>query len=125
MKLQIAVLPGDGIGPEVTEQAIKVLKAVALNYDHKFSFIYADVGAIAINKFNHPLPEKTLKICKESDAILFGAIGDPEFDNNPSLKIRPEQGLLKLRKELGLFSNIRPVKAYKSMLDKSPLRKKL
>ena len=88
MKLQIAVLPGDGIGPEVTEQAIKVLKAVALNYDHKFSFIYADVGAIAINKFNHPLPERTLKICKESDAILFGAIGDPEFDNNPSLKIR-------------------------------------
>ena len=114
MKLQIAVLPGDGIGPEVTEQAIKVLKAIALNYNHKFNFTYADVGAIAIDKFNNPLPEKTLNICMDSDAILFGAIGDPKFDNNPSLKIRPEQGLLKLRKELGLFSNIRPIKAYKS-----------
>ena len=125
MKLQIAVLPGDGIGPEVTEQAIKVLKAIAFNYNHKFNFTHADVGAIAINKFNNPLPDKTLNICMDSDAILFGAIGDPKFDNNPSLKIRPEQGLLKLRKELGLFTNIRPVKAYKSLLDKSPLRKKI
>ena len=125
MKLQIAVLPGDGIGPEVTEQAIKVLKAIAFNYNHKFNFTYADVGAIAIDKFNNPLPDITLNICMDSDAILFGAIGDPKFDNNPSLKIRPEQGLLKLRKELGLFTNIRPVKAYKSLLDKSPLRKKI
>jgi len=124
MKLKIAVLPGDGIGPEVTEQAIKVLKAIALNYDHKFNFVYADVGAIAIDKFNNPLPDETLKICKNSDAVLFGAIGDPKFDNDPSLKIRPEQGLLKLRKDLELFSNIRPVKAYKSVLDNSPLRKK-
>lgn len=125
MKLQIAVLPGDGIGPEVTEQAIKALKAIAFNYNHKFNFTYADVGAIAIDKFNNPLPDITLNICMDSDAILFGAIGDPKFDNNPSLKIRPEQGLLKLRKELGLFSNIRPVKVYKSLLDKSPLRKKI
>ena len=124
MKLKIAVLPGDGIGPEVTEQAIKVLKAIALNYNHKFNFVYADVGAIAIDKYNNPLPDETLKICKNSDAVLFGAIGDPKFDNDPSLKIRPEQGLLKLRKDLELFSNIRPVKAYKSVLDNSPLRKK-
>ena len=99
MKLQIAVLPGDGIGPEVTEQAIKVLKAIAFNYNHKFNFTYADVGAIAIDKFNNPLPDITLNICMDSDAILFGAIGDPKYDNDPTLKVRPEQGLLKLRKE--------------------------
>lgn len=125
MKLKIAVLPGDGIGPEVIEEAIKVLNAIAINYDHKFSYTYADVGAIAIDKYKDPLPEKTLKLCKTSDAVLFGAIGDPKFDNDPSAKVRPEQGLLKLRKELGLFANIRPVKAYKTLLDKSPLRKKI
>ena len=125
MNLKIAVLPGDGIGPEVTEQAVKVLNAIAINFNHKFSYTYADVGAIAIDNHNDPLPATTLQICKKHDAILFGAIGDPKYDNDPSAKIRPEQGLLKLRKELGLFANIRPVKAYKTLLKKSPLRKKI
>ncbi len=125
MKLNIAVLPGDGIGPEVIEQAIKVLKAIAMKFDHKFSFKYASVGAIAIDKHTDFLPESTLDICKNSDAILFGAIGDPKYDNDPSAKIRPEQRLLKLRKELGLFANIRPVKAYESLLNKSPLKKNI
>lgn len=125
MNLKIAVLPGDGIGPEVTEQAVKVLNAIAINFNHKFSYTYADVGAIAIDNHNDPLPETTLQICKKNNAILFGAIGDPKYDNDPSAKIRPEQGLLKLRKELGLFANIRPVKAYKTLLKKSPLRKKI
>ena len=123
MKLNIAVLPGDGIGPEVTDQAIKVMKAIANEFDHTFIFKEAKVGAIAIDETGNPLPEDTLSLCKECDAILFGAIGDPKYDNNPSSKVRPEQGLLKLRKELGLFANIRPVKAYDSLLKKSPLKK--
>ncbi|RSK39894.1 3-isopropylmalate dehydrogenase [Mangrovimonas spongiae] len=123
MKLNIAVLPGDGIGPEVTDQAIKVLQAIALEFDHTFIFKQASVGAIAIDETGSPLPDATLALCKQSDAVLFGAIGDPKYDNNPNAKVRPEQGLLKLRKELGLFANIRPVKAYDMLLDKSPLKK--
>lgn len=125
MKLNIAVLSGDGIGPEVTKESIKVLKAIAQEFDHTFSFKEALVGAIAIDKTGDPLPEKTLKLCKASDAILFGAIGDPKYDNDPSANVRPEQGLLKLRKELGLFTNIRPVRAYNSLLAKSPLKKEI
>ena len=125
MKLQIAVLPGDGIGPEVTDQAIKVLKAIASEFDHTFTFKTADVGAVAIDHSNDPLPDATLKLCKFSDAILFGAIGHPKYDNDPSATVRPEQGLLKLRKELGLFANVRPVKAYDTLLDKSPLKSHL
>jgi 3-isopropylmalate dehydrogenase len=123
MKLKIAVLPGDGIGPEVTSQAIKVLKAIASEFNHNFKFTSADVGAIAIDNHNNPLPDETLDLCKSTDAILFGAIGHPKYDNDPSAKVRPEQGLLKLRKELGLFANIRPVKAYETLLDKSPLKR--
>ncbi len=123
MKLTIAVLPGDGIGPEVTSQAVKALRAIASEFNHNFKFTHADVGAIAIDKHNDPLPEKTLDLCKSTDAILFGSIGHPKYDNDPSAKVRPEQGLLKLRKELGLFANIRPVKAYQTLLDKSPLKK--
>jgi len=125
MKLEIAVLSGDGIGPEVTHQAIKVLKAVAQEFDHSFRFKEAHVGAIAIDQTGNPLPDDTLALCKSSDAILFGAIGDPKYDNDPSAKVRPEQGLLKLRKELGLFANIRPVKAYETLLGKSPLKKSI
>ena len=125
MKLNIAVLPGDGIGPEVTKQAIKVLKAIALEFDHTFLFKEASVGAVAIDEQNNPLPDFTLELCKTSDAILFGAIGHPKYDNNPSAKIRPEQGLLKLRKELGLYANVRPVKAYDTLLDKSPLKREI
>jgi 3-isopropylmalate dehydrogenase len=125
MKLNIAVLPGDGIGPEVTMQAVKVLKAIAAEFDHTFSFTYAPVGAIAIDEQGNPLPESTLDVCKANDAILFGAIGDPKYDNDPTAKVRPEQGLLKLRKELGLYANIRPVKAYETLLNKSPLKKNI
>ncbi|MBP2833973.1 3-isopropylmalate dehydrogenase [Aquimarina sp. U1-2] len=125
MKLDIAVLSGDGIGPEVTNQAIKALEAIAHSFDHTFLFKEALVGAIAIDKTGDPLPEETLQLCANTDAVLFGAIGDPKYDNNPNAKVRPEQGLLKLRKELGLYANIRPVKAYTTLIDKSPLKREI
>jgi len=125
MKYNIAVIPGDGIGPEVVAQAKKVMNAVALQFEHTFVYKEGLMGAIAIDKTGNPLPEETLAICKASDAILFGAIGDPKYDNNPSAKVRPEQGLLKLRKELGLFSNVRPLKAYEQLLEHSPLKKEV
>ncbi len=125
MKLKIAVLPGDGIGPEITRQSVKVLKAVAERFKHEFIFEEAPVGAVAIDIDGNPLPEYTLDLCKSSDAVLFGAIGHPKFDNDPEAKVRPEQGLLRLRKELGLFANIRPVKAYEKLKDLSPLRPEL
>ncbi len=123
MKLDIAVLSGDGIGPEVTAQAVKVLEAISHSFDHVFIFKDALVGAIAIDKTGSPLPAATLELCSNTDAVLFGAIGDPKYDNDPSATIRPEQGLLKLRKELGLYANIRPVKAYETLIDKSPLKR--
>ncbi|MDX1427419.1 MAG: 3-isopropylmalate dehydrogenase [Salegentibacter mishustinae] len=122
MKLKIAVLPGDGIGPEITQQSVKVLKAVADRFDHHFQFEDALVGAAAIDLLDNPLPEATLELCKKSDAVLFGAIGHPKYDNNPDAKVRPEQGLLQLRKGLGLFANIRPVKAYDKLIEQSPLK---
>lgn len=122
MKLNIAVLPGDGIGPEVTQQAIKILDAIAQKYNHKFTYNKALVGAVAIDETGDPLPKETLELCAQSDAILFGAIGDPKYDNDPSAKVRPEQGLLKLRKELGLFANIRPLTTYDSLLHQSNLK---
>jgi|UniRef100_UPI004047BCE8 3-isopropylmalate dehydrogenase len=125
MKFTIAVIPGDGIGPEVTAQAKKALKAVADVYNHNFVFKEALMGACAIDETGNPLPDETIALCKKSDAILFGAIGDPKYDNNPSAKVRPEQGLLKLRKELGLFCNIRPVKAYEQLIENSPLKRKI
>ncbi|SEM26407.1 3-isopropylmalate dehydrogenase [Aquimarina amphilecti] len=125
MKLEIAVLSGDGIGPEVTSQAVKAMEAIAHRFDHSFTFKDALVGAIAIEKTGNPLPDKTLQLCADTDAVLFGAIGDPKYDNNPSAPVRPEQGLLRLRKELGLYANIRPVKAYETLLDKSPLKRKI
>ncbi|NNF19222.1 MAG: 3-isopropylmalate dehydrogenase [Flavobacteriaceae bacterium] len=123
MKLNIALLPGDGIGPEVTAQAVKCLQAIEEAFGHSFSYTQAPVGAIAMEKGGNPLPEETLKICRDSDAILFGAIGDPKYDNDPDAKVRPEQGLLQLRQALGLFGNIRPVKAFPTILEKSPLKK--
>ncbi|CAM1335238.1 3-isopropylmalate dehydrogenase [Tenacibaculum aestuariivivum] len=125
MKFNIAVIPGDGIGPEVTAQAQKVLKAVSNVYDHTFIFNEALMGACAIDKTGNPLPDETIALCKKSDAILFGAIGDPKYDNDPTAKVRPEQGLLRLRKELGLFCNERPVKAYEQLIDNSPLKKEI
>lgn len=123
MKLNIAVLPGDGVGPEVTAEAVKVLKAIAMEFNHIFTFQNALVGAAAIDKTGSALPEETLNICKNTDALLFGAIGTPKYDNNPEAKVRPEQGLLGLRKTLDLYANIRPVIAYDSLLNKSPLKK--
>ncbi|WGH76215.1 3-isopropylmalate dehydrogenase [Tenacibaculum tangerinum] len=123
MKYTIAVISGDGIGPEVTEQSKKVLRAVGNIFDHTFLFKEALMGACAIDKTGNPLPKETIELCKTSDAILFGAIGDPKYDNNPAAKVRPEQGLLQLRKELGLFCNVRPVKAYDTLLHNSPLKK--
>lgn len=125
MTLKIALLPGDGVGPEVLAQAVKCLQAVEETFNQHFIFKEAPVGAIAMDKQGVPLPESTLKICSESDAVLFGAIGDPKYDNDPDAKIRPEQGLLQLRKELGLFANIRPVLSHPTLLDKSPLKKKV
>lgn len=122
MKLEIAVLPGDGIGPEITRQSVKVLKAVAERFKHQFYFREAPVGAAGIDYDGNPLPEETLELCRNSDAVLFGAIGTPKYDNDPAAKIRPEQGLLRLRKELGLFANIRTVKAYEKLKNLSPLR---
>jgi 3-isopropylmalate dehydrogenase len=122
MHKKIAVLSGDGIGPEVISEAIKVLNSVSEKFGHTFEYEHALVGAIAIDKTGDPLPNETLKVCTSSDAVLFGAIGDPKYDNNPDAKVRPEQGLLALRKSLNLFSNIRPVKAYDSLIDRSPLK---
>ncbi|WP_291066525.1 MULTISPECIES: 3-isopropylmalate dehydrogenase [unclassified Empedobacter] len=120
---KIAVLPGDGIGPEVVSETIKILKVVEQVFKYNFEFEEALIGAIAIDETGNPLPDATLQLCKDADAVLFGSIGDPKYDNNPNAKVRPEQGLLKLRKELGLFANIRPIKAYESLLGKSPLKR--
>lgn len=125
MKKNIAVILGDGIGPEVTQQSIKVLDAIAEHFGHEFYYSYGLMGADAIDKTGEPLPDKTLDICNKSDAILFGAIGHPKYDNDPTAKVRPEQGLLKLRKSLGLFANIRPVNTYSSLHHLSPLKNKL
>jgi 3-isopropylmalate dehydrogenase len=125
MEFKIAVLPGDGIGPEIIEQAKKAVIAVGEKFNHKFNFTHGLVGAIAIDKTGNPLPEETLNLCKSSDAVLFGAIGDPKYDNNPAAKVRPEQGLLSMRKELGLYANVRPVTTFPSLIDKSPLKKEI
>ncbi len=118
----IAVLKGDGIGPEVTDQAIKVLDAVARIYGHQFKYSEGLIGAVAIDETGNPFPEETLKVCQSADAILFGAIGHPKYDNDPKAPVRPEQGLLAMRKSLNLFANIRPVNTYKSLAAYSPLR---
>lgn len=123
MKVTIAMIPGDGIGPEVINQAKKALDAIADTYNHVFLYKEAQMGVCAIEKTGNPLPDKTLEICKKVDAILVGAIGDATFDNTTSSKITPVQGLLRLRKELGLFCNIRPIKVYDGLLNNSPLKK--
>ncbi len=125
MNYKIGVLPGDGIGPEIIEQAIKVLDSVGKKFNHNFEYTEALVGAIAIDKAGDPYPEETHKLCMDSDAILFGAIGDPKYDNDPNASVRPEQGLLAMRKKLGLYANIRPVTTFPSLLHKSPLRQDL
>jgi 3-isopropylmalate dehydrogenase len=125
MDFKIAVLSGDGIGPEIIDQAKKVVTAIGKKFNHNFNFTHGLVGAIAIDKTGTPLPDETLELCKSSDAVLFGAIGDPKYDNNPAAKVRPEQGLLAMRKELGLYANVRPVTTFPSLIDKSPLKKEI
>lgn len=125
MKLKIAVLPGDGIGPEIIAQAMKSIEAVAGKSGHTLDCEYALTGAVAIDKTGDPYPPGTHRLCMESDAVLFGAIGDPRFDYDPKAPVRPEQGLLRMRKQLGLYANIRPVTTFPSLLHKSPLRKEL
>ena len=124
MKKRIAVIEGDGIGPEVTRQAVRILNAVAESFNHEFEYTYCLMGADAIDKTGTPLPDETIEICLKSDAILFGAIGHPKYDNDPTAKVRPEQGLLKLRKSLQLYANIRPVSTYSSLFHLSPLKSK-
>lgn len=123
MKKTIALLPGDGIGPEIILEAKKVLEAVADKYDHEFEYEEALIGASAIDKTGSALPEETISICLSSDAVLFGAIGDPKYDNDPTATVRPEQGILGIRKALGLFANIRPINTYERLLDMSPLKR--
>jgi 3-isopropylmalate dehydrogenase len=125
MEYKIAVLPGDGIGPEIVKQAIRVLEALGKKFRHNFLFTEAPVGAAAIDRTGDPFPEETFRLCMESDAVLFGAIGDPKYDNDPKARVRPEQGLLAMRKKLGLYANIRPVTTFPSLIHKSPLRRDL
>ncbi len=125
MKKTISILPGDGIGPEVTDQAVKVLDAIAGRFRHEFVYKYGEIGAAAIEQSGTPLPEGTLNDCKRSDAVMLGAVGHPRFDNDTSGGPRPEQGLLKLRKELQVYANIRPVKVYPSLMHQVPLKAEL
>uniref|UniRef100_A0AB33IMB5 3-isopropylmalate dehydrogenase n=1 Tax=Prevotella sp. GTC17253 TaxID=3236793 RepID=A0AB33IMB5_9BACT len=125
MDLKIAVLSGDGIGPEIMKQGIAVMNAIANKYGHRFSYTEAICGANAIDAVGDPFPEETFKVCMTADAVLFAAVGDLRFDNNPTAKVRPEQGLLAMRKKLGLFANIRPVATFDCLLHKSPLKEEL
>lgn len=122
MKLNIAVLAGDGIGPEISAQGVAVMQAVCQKFGHEATFTPALVGAAAIDAVGDPFPEDTYEICKQADAVLFSSVGDPKFDNNPNAKVRPEQGLLAMRKKLGLFANIRPVQTFDCLIHKSPLK---
>lgn len=125
MELKIAVLAGDGIGPEISAEGVKVVKAVCSKFGHQVTFTEALCGAAAIDAVGNPFPEETLKACQDADAVLFSAVGDPRFDNNPNAKVRPEQGLLAMRKQLGLFANIRPVQTFDCLIHKSPLKDEL
>jgi 3-isopropylmalate dehydrogenase len=122
MEYNIALLAGDGIGPEIVGEAVKVLDTVAAKFGHRFDYHPALVGAAAIDATGDPYPAETHAVCTASDAILFGAIGDPRYDNNPAAKVRPEQGLLRMRKALGLFANVRPVQLFEGLIERSPLR---
>lgn len=125
MNLKIAVLAGDGIGPEISEQGVAVMTAVCERFGHKVNYEKALCGAAAIDALGDPFPEETFKICQGADAVLFSSVGDPKYDNDPTAKVRPEQGLLAMRKKLGLFANIRPVQTFKCLIHKSPLRAEL
>lgn len=125
MNFNIAVLAGDGIGPEISVQGVEVMSAVCEKFGHGVNYEYAVCGADAIDKTGDPFPEETFRTCERADAVLFSAVGHPKYDNDPTAKVRPEQGLLAMRKKLGLFANIRPVQTFKCLLHKSPLRTEL
>ena len=125
MKLNIAVLPGDGIGPEISRQGIAALRAVAHKFGHALTFREALCGAAAIDATGDPFPEETFRTCREADAVFFSAVGDPKYDHNPAARVRPEQGLLAMRKKLGLYANIRPVRTFECLVHRSPLKDEL
>ena len=122
MKKKIIILPGDGIGKEVTTCGKKVLEQIAECFGHEFVFDSALIGHEAIEVTGSPLPDETLAKLRNTDAILFGAVGHPKYDNDPTLPVRPEQGLLKMRKELGLYANLRPIKLFDELLEASSLK---
>ena len=124
MEKTIAVLPGDGIGPEVTRAAVKVLQTIGMRYGHTFHLKHAAIGGEAVDAYGDPLPQETLEVCEASDAILLGAVGGTKWDQHPS-HLRPERGLLNIRKHFELFANIRPVKAVPSLLSSSPLKEEV
>src|SRR6187401_1084874 len=121
-KKNIFIVPGDGIGQEVTAVGKKVLEKIAVKYGHEFSYDEALIGHVAIEATGDPLPEESLNKMRNADAILFGAVGHPKYDNDPTLKVRPEQGLLKMRKELGLYANLRPIKLFDELLEASSIK---
>jgi 3-isopropylmalate dehydrogenase len=121
MHADIVLLPGDGIGPEVIAGAVAVLQAVAERHGHSFAFHSHDIGGIAIDRHGEPLPAETLQACQRADAVLLGAVGGPKW-SDPNAKVRPEQGLLAIRKALGLFANLRPVKPHPAALDAAPIK---
>ena len=122
MNKKIVILPGDGIGLEITQWGKKVLEEIADQFGHSFEFEQALIGHSAIEATGNPLPDETLEACRNADAVLLGAVGHPMYDNDPSLKVRPEQGLLKIRKELGLYANIRPIKIFDELMDASSIK---
>ncbi len=124
MNAKIVLLPGDGIGPEVVAQAERVLRRVAERFRNVFQFVTCPIGGCAIDEFGDPLPERTLAECRSSQAVLLGAVGGPKWDD-PRAKTRPETGLLKIRKELGLFANLRPITAHRQLIDASPLKRSI
>ncbi len=124
MDYKIAILPGDGIGPEVISEAVKILKVIEKKYDHSFELLDGIIGGAAIDKYANPIPKETLSVIDKSDAILFGAVGGPKWDD-PNAELRPEDGILFLRKSLNLFANLRPIKIFKPLIDSSPIKSDL
>src|SRR5258706_2367426 len=125
MKKKIVILPGDGIGKEVTAEGKKVLETIASLFGHDFEFDTATIGHDAIETTGNALPDESLSKLRNCDAILFGAVGHPKYDNDPTLKVRPEQGLLKMRKELGLYANLRPIKLFDELLEASSIKSEI
>lgn len=124
MNKRIALLPGDGIGPEIVAEAVKALDKVGEKFGHSFQYTHVDIGGCSIDKFGVPITDDGMKICKESDSVLLGAVGGPKWDNCPPA-VRPEKALLAVRKELGLFANLRPTKLFLQLADASPLKQEI